>query len=1084
MPLAIKNSVDIELFIEGRRLPLFEKITQGNVATNLLKTMGYVPVESISSIYSVIGSFWDEPESKRVFKVQHLSSHYLYYAFMLDDYIVCPAFLARSLKITNYACLNVIHGNNYPYIFVKAEAGDSKVYFGADQLDLRGEHTFELPVEQQQRVLNLTSQDALFQVFINFEERSSELGLEWGDVTGNLNNAPEESKLYPHYFYIPSETFGEFEKDHEAFLRSKLYFGNNALIYRESKSFSEMYLWLSKDYAKKDLENQNAVLGEIFDDTPYLREDYVLNKLVNHIERNYKKSKASNLKGYYCSMIAVLQSSGYGKSKLMERLGSITPTFYSSLQHGKGYPEESFFLARLIKQLDTIITKNNNCFMSNVSTAVYIYILRIIYIILSNTEDPTLVENFQIDNIVKCKEFSSVPISDFRREERIFGILFDKGLVDLCESKVAIVFNGAKAEKLSKFLDMHPQLIRFATDFEVVNDLEETVMVKLERMGKDNLPSIFVIDEAKGLHYKRPEEAEKNYSWIFQDYDPGKRNHQKVYNRAPCNVFRRIFRMFISTWVRLMLIVIGTSGQISLLLPELEFDPSRRKSSSNKFIENFALVQTYNVNSELAKSIQANYCSDWNVFLKSDQRKEEFFKLGRPLIYAHFKMIFKEFPKNYDIEAHYRACDEFTFYGEKLFGGAVKFQETSNDSLLYSMFNFAFGTNLLPSHMRMEDLIENYLMTLIGYLDENGARHLIANFLPEGVFNFLSAKYFTEYPKSLMNIFQLSSRYGLCNVGQFGELLAQYVLFRTAFVCIDPNFIKVRKLVFESISLKKFLLVLTDNDKMTVERFFELNPELVDSKISFSYFEHFPNKPIKNPYDLMARCVLKGSAVTLNNFFRGIDLMIPLILKDGMLSFLGIQVKFVKLEGVKESIRKATEKMTFSNMFKEGPECRPFGLLILALGDYQLERERKLEVSLSRETGRSKEAPTILVIKGKPKPLQDPPLNTIFDLAPKYSTYRGICSEHLMACDHLYGLIQELPFSKEAIKALKNYVPKDYDQTLIIESNNDSEISEGNESPMPGITFEAASSVSGTSSESSFLILGTSSESIGEEKRK
>jgi hypothetical protein len=57
----------------------------------------------------------------------------------------------------------------------------------------------------------------------------------------------------------------------------------------------------------------------------------------------------------------------------------------------------------------------------------FIYIIRrIIYIILNNTEDPTVVENFQIDRIVECKEFSSIPVGESRRKERIFQILFDE----------------------------------------------------------------------------------------------------------------------------------------------------------------------------------------------------------------------------------------------------------------------------------------------------------------------------------------------------------------------------------------------------------------------------------------------------------------------------------------------------------------------------------------------------------------------------------------------------------------------------------------------------------------------------------
>ena len=67
----------------------------------------------------------------------------------------------------------------------------------------------------------------------------------------------------------------------------------------------------------------------IYYSSQYKREDYILESLLDHIEENFIEGKQEKLKKYYCSMIAILQSSGYGKSKLMERLGSKTPTFYS-----------------------------------------------------------------------------------------------------------------------------------------------------------------------------------------------------------------------------------------------------------------------------------------------------------------------------------------------------------------------------------------------------------------------------------------------------------------------------------------------------------------------------------------------------------------------------------------------------------------------------------------------------------------------------------------------------------------------------------------------------------------------------------
>ena len=287
-------------------------------------------------------------------------------------------------------------------------------------------------------------------------------------------------------------------------------------------------------------------------------------------------------------------------------------------------------------------------------------------------------------------------------------------------------------------------------------------MLKNLEIYQDVLPSIFVIDEARGLRYRRPGEKGKKYSWNFLDKNVNTSKVVPSHDRAPYNVFRRAFRIFKNLWERLILIVISTSGQISVLFPELELDPSRREATSNQFMDNFVLLQTYNVNSESASSMYADMfpkridnidIKDWMEFIYSAFRIEEFFKFGRPLIYGTFVKDAKDslYKNDYDLESTFQNCKEFWFLSKKLFGGK-EYHFTENIPLLYSMFNFAFGTHFLPPHVRKEDLVENYLMTLVKYFDEKGESFVAGCFLPEGAFNALSAKYFIDYPKSLQNV--------------------------------------------------------------------------------------------------------------------------------------------------------------------------------------------------------------------------------------------------------------------------------------------------------------------------------------------
>ena len=367
-----------------------------------------------------------------------------------------------------------------------------------------------------------------------------------------------------------------------------------------------------------------------------------------------------------------------------------------------------------------------------------------------------------------------------------------------------------------------------------------------------------------------------------------------------------------------------------MLPPDLEDDPSRRPEGSPNHMENFALVHTYCANSHVAPFINATMFKNgkyesvdgikgWSDFLKSKFRIAEYFKLGRPLIYGIFKLYGENelINNQYDLEKKFDECREFQFLAEKLFGGKA-YTHTGDKALLFSLFNFAFGTNLLPTYIKKEDLVESYLMTLVKYLDENGSNSVIGGFLPEGIFNFLSAKYFIGFQDSLSWVLYSSAKFGLCNIGHFGELLAQCILLQTIFDLIDGRLEKVRKLVFEPVTLENFLLNLSGKmEESHINEFFTSNKLLRGSQISFGYFEHFPRKDIYLPFDLMARSLFKGSAVTLNSQFPGIDLMIPLVLADGNISFLGIQVKFVNEDDVNQHVKKALVKMTFSNMFKK-----------------------------------------------------------------------------------------------------------------------------------------------------------------------
>ena len=131
MPLALLNTIDIELLIEGSRDELFKRITSQDPCI----PFGHVPHELASTLQASSGrrtlaahdkpltffiqdSYLSTDESERIFKVQCGTLKCYYYAFEFNDCIACPAFLVTRFKLTNYACLDVSNGLHYYYIFL------------------------------------------------------------------------------------------------------------------------------------------------------------------------------------------------------------------------------------------------------------------------------------------------------------------------------------------------------------------------------------------------------------------------------------------------------------------------------------------------------------------------------------------------------------------------------------------------------------------------------------------------------------------------------------------------------------------------------------------------------------------------------------------------------------------------------------------------------------------------------------------------------------------------------------------------------------------------------------------------------
>jgi hypothetical protein len=136
-------------------------------------------------------------------------------------------------------------------------------------------------------------------------------------------------------------------------------------------------------------------------------------------------------------------------------------------------------------------------------------------------------------------------------------------------------------------------------------------------------------------------------------------------------------------------------------------------------------------------------------------------------------------------------------------------------------------------------------------------------------------------------------------------------------------------------------------------------------------------------------------------------LLIPLVLGDGKMSFLGVQVKFVQEKYVNKNVNDALKVMTYSNIFGSGCD-RPFAMIILALGNYKNLYVQNRQLS---ENPNTFENPDVLVFKG----IHNGPVD-LFAMGPTGTMYRGIDKTYLEECDLMGDLVREIEIqSKETI---------------------------------------------------------------------
>jgi hypothetical protein len=881
--------------------------------------------------------------------------------FRLNGYSLVPIFLNVDKNLKNICILKLVNNNtgiNYYYMIIKRD-------YNEDICSIPPIDNFQIEESlfDSEKILILDDSNYCLKNFLDMDgdaqfnshficfETLKIFRLDWKEKSGIFDLPRHDLCL------AASKPVDEFLKSY--LLSSELlniYTSWGYLIVRkDSFSYKRLKEFLKPQGVESDtLRHIEGVFETAFRDSEYLKKEKIIPNILRHINSIYNITSHSNpIFAYFTSVLVVLQSSGYGKSRTFVELGSTLPVFYSSLQASySGYPPKSFYLNRLIEKFDSLfLNPRKSCHANTACAVLYAFILRVIYLIFKFPYDnqKAIFIDQAIDNILG------------NHRENNFTSLFN-GLDTFCTDttgsyKVEFSYDStARAIPLPNWLKVFKlKFFREGVEQNLdTNNLENDVVSLFKEKRKEGYPCLFVVDEAHSLLNPKVEEGKKY--WRFTDIHPDTKSEYDAL-KLPYQIFRRTFRIFSVLWKYLWLIIISTNGKIGNFITDARNEASRKNEAVPFLFRPFILAHTYSCKSKLPNKPTVEELNNLDPkfphfmttkidenYLESNERVIDLFNRGRPLVRDTFELTLLESSAGLPPFQEYMSMSifgslELQFLFEKLSNTKViPWNEEDFRNLdfsiacRYSILGFSIGLTCFPPTIGIEELIEKNLMTLL-HVDSNNLNQ-IAGFFPEGPLNSVASWYLCKYFSKFFNYLASLSSQGLCDIGLYGEFIARIILLCCHFYSIDSSLTFVRQLIFSPLPLKRFLEVLSKN-KRKVDEYFINSPLLEGSILNFSYFQPLICSGSFNPYEAMLQCFINGSAAFLKYNFPGVDFLIPLILADGRMSFLGVQVKLDRNLGPsRNSFVSCYEKMRFSHIFGVHPSLqndRPFALLIMSL---------------------------------------------------------------------------------------------------------------------------------------------------------
>lgn len=209
-----------------------------------------------------------------------------------------------------------------------------------------------------------------------------------------------------------------------------------------------------------------------------------------------------------------------------------------------------------------------------------------------------------------------------------------------------------------------------------------------------------------------------------------------------------------------------------------------------------------------------------------------------------------------------------------------------------------------PSDVDIAELVRVGPMALmdIERVDKTVEAIACSEGLFNGVASWMLLKYLEETGRWFSNWIKQNERC-VISVGEIGEVIDRIAMLRAvsvaersgAFKIMGRNeSVKLRKqtleFIYEPVSLEEFLAAYAGEEAAAA--YLYAHPDLHGSFVAFSHFIYMGKDPLANhPYDVAANAFTRGAAVVPRLNTPGADALIPLVLKNGQMSFVYLQVK-------------------------------------------------------------------------------------------------------------------------------------------------------------------------------------------------